>query len=260
MKTSDVVWLLIVTVLGALGLFLFVKFVQMRNRQLQARTDTLVNTLAPQLGGTYHALDTDHLVTLPFSAFRDWGHVSRTVHDIVTFTGPFGYAAHAFSYDWNEPNINVFGVDQTGFKAHGYAPPERHFGYGVLIGLPAPVAPLVVSSFPQAGARSMVTGTRALQDIPTIAPGTPPGQAFAMLFRTAGDPAMLGRLLQPPVIDGLLRGPHGVHLEVEGSWLLAICLTGAALGVEGQLGFINWARWFASLVPVDALLWLPPPP
>lgn len=253
-STLGLVALLVVLVAVGAGVLWLTRANQRAAAALATRRgDEVAAVVAPPLGGRYHAEDTEQLVTLPFVAFRDWGAAGRTLADVVTFTGPFGFAAHSFTYAWNEYNRSLGGADRPPMTLNGYHPPDRTFGDGVLIGLPTPLAPVTISSLPPRGAPGLA-GNAVRHAPPPIAPGTPPDVAFAQRFRVDGDPATAAWLLTPAVIDGLLRAPDGVHVETNGSWLLALCLAASVGGVgpQGQLALATWARWFATVLPFDA--------
>lgn len=222
-----------------------------RVRARDAQSLRVEQTVAPRLGGSFHQLDSDGLLALPFLAFTQWGALGRRLENVVTYTGPFGFAAHAFDYAFNERAIVSDGTPVPVFDQR-YLTPVRYSAAGVLVGLPHLVPTAVVTSFPARAASGAVRSQGWFRPLPTIPPGATADQAFAWRFRTAGDPQTLAILLTPGVKDGLLRGPPGVHVELFSGWLLAVTPAFGA-SPDNEVATADWANWFATQLPLDRL-------
>ena len=207
--------------------------------------------LEPRLGATFEPLDTAWIGNLPFVAFQTWPNAGRLVENVATFPSPLGTTISAFEYTWSRAGRDVFGNERQPLTSGHYQPPDKYPCVGSLTELPIAMPPLFISSFPDRGKANLVMGTSQLLPLVEIPPGLDVVQSFGIRFRADGDPAWLQWLLTPAVMDGLLRGPPGLHVEVLDRKMLAMAyLPFLKLGpVDGIVAIADWTRWFLTLLP-----------
>ncbi len=250
---------------GALSVLFFgavlglaVLYTRSKQRKAEAHGHEIEATAAAQLGGTFHDTDTDRLHELPFVAFRTWPNVGfATITNVITTTGPFGYALHTFELSYQrvrDPSAlqGATAIVATDRDLHRTA----YRKLGVLVGLPRVVPTVVVSSDPD-GTNRGVAGGGILQGVqgPVLAATDPMAR-----FQIIGDAASTATFLTPQMRNAILQGPPWLHLETWSGWLLIAVTPSNPAGAGAELvQLTQWARWFAELLPLDQLE-APPPP
>ena len=254
-SAGDLIGLLALAV-GALALAaLLFWWTKKRAAKQDDQTQADGDHLSSRLAATFQPSDTEGIIGLPFVAFRDWPNAGGLVRNVASFADPVGGSISAFEYDWSRQSRDLFGneIPQVGIGT--YNPPDRYVSVGALARRPVELPPLFVSSFPDRGRQSFnhgpLTGSTPLAPVPEIPPGADVRQAFGIRFRTAGDPAWLAWLLTPTVMDGLLRGPPGVHVELGPNGVLAIAHPPLmrVVPLDAQIALAEWMRWFLALLP-----------